>query len=58
MMEDTNKLLLHVFKNQNLVPDDELKLYLKEPCLPYMSVPKIDILDWWKVYLIKYIVFY
>jgi hypothetical protein len=47
-------LLLHVFKKQNLVPDDELKLYLKEPCIG----AKLDILDWWKVYLIKYIVIF
>jgi len=54
MMEDIDDLLLHVFKKQNLVSDDELKLYLKEPCIG----AKVDILNWWKVYFIKYIVIF
>jgi hypothetical protein len=55
MRKDTdNELLLHVFKKQKLTPDDELTLYLKEPCVG----AHIDILNWWKVYLIKYIVIF
>jgi hypothetical protein len=40
----------HVFKKQKTEPNDELKIYLGEEVA---TRKKIDILIWWKVYLLN-----